>query len=69
MTRIRTIIVYWFQGTPDVTHVIPSSSDEELNIDINTDDDEEETEKQIIERRRKQREQLMKVFSHLNSKY
>ncbi|KAH9642391.1 hypothetical protein HF086_004923 [Spodoptera exigua] len=43
----------------EVTQIVPSSSDEELNISINTDDDEE-TEEQIIERRRKQREQLMK---------
>ncbi|KAL4717502.1 hypothetical protein ACJJTC_000651 [Scirpophaga incertulas] len=43
----------------EVTHVVPSSSEEELDIDINTDDDEE-TEEQIIERRRLEREQLMK---------
>ncbi|KAJ8737888.1 hypothetical protein PYW08_000483 [Mythimna loreyi] len=43
----------------EVAQIVPSSSDEELNISINTDDDEE-TEEQIIERRRKQREQLMK---------
>ncbi|XP_022832638.1 serine/threonine-protein kinase prp4 [Spodoptera litura] len=49
-----------FKGIVDeVTQIVPSSSDEELNISINTDDDEE-TEEQIIERRRKQREQLMK---------
>lgn len=52
---------FYFQGIVDeVTQIVPSSSDEELNISINTDDDEE-TEEQIIERRRKQREQLMKV--------
>lgn len=46
-------------STTEVAQIVPSSSDEELNISINTDDDEE-TEEQIIERRRKQREQLMK---------
>lgn len=46
----------------EVPQIVPSSSsDEELNISINTDD-EEETEEQIIERRRQQREQLMKVL-------
>ncbi|XP_048488666.1 serine/threonine-protein kinase PRP4 homolog [Plutella xylostella] len=43
----------------EVAQVVESSSDGELDIDINSDDDEE-TEQQIIERRRQQREQLMK---------
>ncbi|KAJ8736906.1 hypothetical protein PYW07_000177 [Mythimna separata] len=47
----------------EVAQIVPSSSDEELNISINTDDDEE-TEEQIIERRRKQREQLMKKMQN-----
>ncbi|XP_068633162.1 uncharacterized protein Prp4k [Battus philenor] len=46
-------------STHEITQIVASSSDEELNISINTDE-EEETEEQIIERRRKQREQLMK---------
>lgn len=55
--------VFNFQSTiNEVAQIVPSSSDEELNISINTDDDEE-TEEQIIERRRKQRELLMKVSS------
>lgn len=56
-----------FKGIVDeVTQIVPSSSDEELNISINTDDDEE-TEEQIIERRRKQREQLMKRLGSDNA--
>lgn len=52
---------FCLQNSPnEVAQIVPSSSDEELNISINTDD-EEESEEQIIERRRKQREQLMKV--------
>lgn len=43
-----------------MAQIVPSSSDEELDISINTDE-EEETEEQIIEKRRKQREQLLKV--------
>lgn len=50
----------------EVAQIVPSSSDEELNISINTDDDEE-TEEQIIERRRKQREQLMKRLGSDNA--
>ncbi|XP_047040986.1 serine/threonine-protein kinase prp4 [Helicoverpa zea] len=50
----------------EVAQIVPSSSDEELNISINTDD-EEETEEQIIERRRKQREQLMKRLGGENT--
>lgn len=43
-----------------MSQIVASSTDEELNISINSDEDEE-SEEQIIERRRKQREQLMKV--------
>lgn len=42
----------------ETAQLVPSSSDEELDIAIDTD--EEETEEQIIERRRKQRELLIK---------
>lgn len=47
----------------EVAQIVPSSSDEELDISINTDD-EEESDEQIIERRRKQREQLLKACIH-----
>ncbi|XP_050360819.1 uncharacterized protein LOC126780395 [Nymphalis io] len=50
----------------EVAQIVPSSSDEELDISINTDD-EEESEEQIIERRRKQREQLLKRLGCHNS--
>ncbi|XP_047543723.1 serine/threonine-protein kinase PRP4 homolog [Vanessa atalanta] len=50
----------------EVAQIVPSSSDEELDISINTDD-EEESEEQIIERRRRQREQLLKRLGCHNS--
>ncbi|XP_045458477.1 serine/threonine-protein kinase prp4 [Melitaea cinxia] len=50
----------------EVAQIVPSSSDEELDISINTDD-EEESDEQIIERRRKQREQLLKRLGCNNS--
>ncbi|XP_026761395.2 uncharacterized protein LOC113520299 [Galleria mellonella] len=50
----------------EVAEIVPSSSDEELNLEINTDDDEE-TEEQIIEKRRKEREQLMKKLGGITN--
>ncbi|XP_039763182.1 serine/threonine-protein kinase prp4 isoform X1 [Pararge aegeria] len=50
----------------EVAQIVPSSSDEELDICINTDD-EEESEEQIIEKRRKQRELLLKRLECINS--
>ncbi|XP_038216440.1 serine/threonine-protein kinase prp4 [Zerene cesonia] len=55
------------RGSPTaVSHVVPSSSDEELDISINTDE-EEETEEQIIEKRRKQRELLLQRLGTNNN--
>ncbi|XP_013147484.1 PREDICTED: serine/threonine-protein kinase prp4 isoform X2 [Papilio polytes] len=49
------------QSSHEASQTIVSSSDEELDISVQTDE-EEETEEQIIERRRKQREELMKLL-------
>ncbi|CAG4942860.1 unnamed protein product [Colias eurytheme] len=55
------------RGSPTaVSHIVPSSSDEELDISINTDE-EEETEEQIIEKRRKQRELLLQRLGTNNN--
>lgn len=56
-------IIVFQNSSNEVAQIVPSSSDEELDISINTDD-EEESDEQIIERRRKQREQLLKACIH-----
>lgn len=57
-------LLRYFQYSNDEAEIVPSSSDEELDISINSDD--EETEEQIIERRRKERQLLVKVSKGFN---
>ncbi|KAJ0183956.1 hypothetical protein K1T71_000379 [Dendrolimus kikuchii] len=47
----------------ETSYLVPSSSDEDVNIDLNVEDDDEETVEQIIEKRRKQRKQLIKKLT------
>ncbi|XP_072930851.1 serine/threonine-protein kinase PRP4 homolog isoform X2 [Epargyreus clarus] len=53
-------------STNEVTQIVESSSEEDLDICLNTED-EEESDEQIIERRRKQREQLLNRLNNKNA--